>query len=100
MVICFGGVVSVQLVGFHDTSDCFLLAVQAFELRVAAKSSRICARTAHGLLDWKSSLPMVCNVRCFDYASLPSPPRTYYLGTGALNGPLRAYYLGTWAARA
>ena len=23
----------------------------------------------------------------------PSPPRTYYLGTGALKGPLRAYYL-------
>ena len=29
----------------------------------------------------------------------PSPPRTYYLGTGALKGPLRAYYLGTWGAR-
>ena len=30
----------------------------------------------------------------------PAPPRTYYLGTGALKGPLRAYYLGTWGARA
>ena len=29
---------------------------------------------------------------------LPSPPRTYYLGTGALQGPLKAYYLGTWGA--
>ena len=28
-----------------------------------------------------------------------APPRTYYLGTGALKGPLRAYYLGTWGAR-
>ena len=31
--------------------------------------------------------------------SNPSPPRTYYLGTGALKGPLGAYYLGTWGAR-
>ena len=29
----------------------------------------------------------------------PSPPRTYYLGTGAFKGPLRTYYLGTWGAR-
>ena len=29
----------------------------------------------------------------------PSPPRTYYLGTGALKRPLRPYYLGTWGAR-
>ena len=29
----------------------------------------------------------------------PSPPRTYYLGTKALEGPLRTYYLGTWGAR-
>ena len=32
--------------------------------------------------------------------SSPSPPRTYYLGTGALKRPLRPYYLGTWGARA
>ena len=25
-----------------------------------------------------------------------SPPRTYCLGTAALEGPLRAYSLGTW----
>ena len=31
--------------------------------------------------------------------TFPSPPRTYYLGTGALKGPLRAYYLSTWGAR-
>ena len=32
----------------------------------------------------------------------PNPPRTYYLGAGALiiQGPLRTYYLGTWWARA
>ena len=29
----------------------------------------------------------------------PSPPRTYYLGTGALKGPLRVYYLGTCGAK-
>ena len=29
----------------------------------------------------------------------PSPPKNYYLGTGALKGPLRTYYLGTWGAR-
>ena len=28
--------------------------------------------------------------------SSPSPARTYYLGTGALEEPLRADYLGTW----
>ena len=27
--------------------------------------------------------------------SIPSPSRTYCLGTEALKGPLRAYYLGT-----
>ena len=31
--------------------------------------------------------------------TFPSPPRTYYFGTGALKGPLRTYYLGTWGAR-
>ena len=30
---------------------------------------------------------------------IPSPPRTYYLGTGAFKGPLRAYCLGTWGPR-
>ena len=30
------------------------------------------------------------------YSTTPNPPRTYYLGTGALKGPLRTYYLGTW----
>ena len=30
---------------------------------------------------------------------IPSPPRTYHLGTGAFKGPLRTYYLGTWGAR-
>ena len=30
---------------------------------------------------------------------VPSPPRTYCLGTGAFEGPLRTYYLGTWGAR-
>ena len=35
----------------------------------------------------------------FEHIPYPSPPRTYYLGTGALKGPLRAYYLGTWGAR-
>ena len=29
----------------------------------------------------------------------PCPPRTYYVGTGALKGTLRAYYLGPWGAR-
>ena len=32
-------------------------------------------------------------------AVVPSPPRTYYLGAGALKRPLRPYYLGTWMAR-
>ena len=33
------------------------------------------------------------------YLWFPSPPRTYYLGTGAFKGPLRTCYLGTWGAR-
>ena len=31
--------------------------------------------------------------------SIPSPPRTYYLGTVAFKGALRTYYLGNWGAR-
>ena len=31
--------------------------------------------------------------------SIPGPPRTYFLGTGALKGPLRAYYSGTLRGR-
>ena len=33
------------------------------------------------------------------HETIPGPPRTYYLGTGAFKGPLRTYYLGTWGAR-
>ena len=39
---------------------------------------------------------LACRKFCIRF---PSPPRTYYLGTGALKGPLGAYYLGTWGAR-
>ena len=41
-------------------------------------------------------IPNMTDMHGSTNAAVPSPPRTYYLGTGALKGPFMAYYLGTW----